>query len=284
MREFKNKVAVITGSASGIGRGLAERCIQEGMKVVLADIEPPALEQAEKELKAKGGDVLAVQTDVSKESDIKELAKRTLDKFNAVHLLFNNAGVVCVGSPVWEMTQFDWQWMMGVNLWGVIHGLKVFVPIMLRQGSDCHIVNTASIAGLSTMPDTAYAMTKHGIVGLTEALHLQLRQIDAKIRVSVLCPGLIKTRIFESARNRPTELQNGDVNQTDTPQQQAALKRVLEMVETAMSPAQYADKVFTAINENKFYILSEDRYRENVRQRMDIILKDGTPELSKHFP
>jgi NAD(P)-dependent dehydrogenase (short-subunit alcohol dehydrogenase family) len=174
--------------------------------------------------------------------------------------------------------------MMGVNLWGVIHGLKVFVPIMLGQGSDCHIVNTASIAGLSTMPDTAYAMTKHGIVGLTEALHLQLRQIDAKIRVSVLCPGLIKTRIFESARNRPAELQNGDVNQTDTPQQQAALKRVLKMVETAMSPAQYADKVFTAIKENKFYILSEDRYRENVRQRMDIILEDGTPELSKHFP
>ena len=284
MREFKNRIAVITGSASGIGRGLAERCIQEGMKVVLADIETPALEQTEKELKAKGGNVLAVQTDVSKESDIKELAKKTMDKFGAVHLLFNNAGVVCVGSPVWEMTQLDWQWLMGVNLWGVIHGLKVFIPIMLRQDSDCHIVNTASIAGLSTIPDTPYAMTKHGIVGLTEALHLQLMQTNAKIRVSILCPGLIKTRIFESARNRPAELQNESVNQTATHQQQATIERVLKMVETAMSPAQYADKVFKAIKEEKFYVFSEDRYRENVQQRMEIILDEGTPELSKYFP
>lgn len=157
MREFKNKIAVITGSASGIGRGLAEKCIQEGMKVVLADIEKPALEQTKKELMAKGDNILAVQTDVSKESDMEELAKKTMEKFGAVHLLFNNAGVVCVGSPMWEMTQLDWQWIVGVNIWGVIYGLKVFIPIMLQQDSDCHIVNTASIAGLSTVPDAPYA-------------------------------------------------------------------------------------------------------------------------------
>ena len=284
MREFKGKVAVITGSASGIGRGLAEKCVQEGMKVVLADVETPALEQAEKELKTKGGTVLAIQTDVSKENDMKELAKKTVDEFGAVHLLFNNAGVGGLRRLIWELTQCDWQWIMGVNLWGVIHGLKVFVPIMLRQDSDCHIVNTASIAGLSTIPNAAYAMTKHGIVGLTEALHLQLRQINAKIKVSALCPGLIQTRILESERNRPVELQNESENQTLTPQQQATLERFLKMRETAMSPAQCADKVFKAIKEEKFYVFSEDKYRENVQQRMEIILDEGTPELSKYFP
>jgi NAD(P)-dependent dehydrogenase (short-subunit alcohol dehydrogenase family) len=284
MREFKNKVAVITGSASGIGRGLAEKCLQEGMKVVLADIEKPALEQTKKELTAKGDDLLAVQTDVSKESDMKDLGKKTMEKFGAVHLLFNNAGIVCVGSPLWEMTRLDWEWIIGVNMWGVIYGLKVFIPIMLQQDSDCHVVNTASIAGLSTVPDAAYAMTKHGIVGLTEALHLQLRQIDAKIGVSVLCPGLIKTRIFHSDRNRPAELQNETIDQTAKPEQRAAIERVIEMQETAMSPAQLADKVFQAINEETFYILSEERYRENARQRMEIILNEGTPEISKYFP
>ena len=284
MREFKNKIAVITGSASGIGRGLAEKCIQEGMKVVLADIEKPALEQTKKELMAKGDNILAVQTDVSKESDMEELAKKTMEKFGAVHLLFNNAGIVCVGSPVWEMTRLDWQWIIGVNIWGVIYGLKVFIPIMLQQDSDCHIVNTASIAGLSTVPDAPYAMTKHGIVGLTEALHLQLRQIDAKIRVSVLCPGLIRTRIFHSDRNRPAELQNQSLNQTSPPKQKAAIERVIEMQETAMTPVQLADKVLKAIKEETFYIFSEDRYRENVQQRMEIILNEGTPEISKYFP
>lgn len=284
MRKFKNKVAVITGAASGIGRGLAGKCVQEGMNVVLADIETPALEQTEKELKAGGGNVLAFQTDVSKESDLEELAGKTLDEFGAVHLLFNNAGVGGLRGLLWELTPLDWQWMMGVNLWGVIYGLKVFVPIMLGQDSDCHIVNTASIAGLSTIPNTAYAMTKHGIVGLTEALHLQLRQMNARIGVSVLCPGLIQTRILESERNRPAELQNESVNQTVTPQQQDTLQRFLKMRETAMTPAQYADKVFKAVREEIFYIFSEEKYLENVRQRMEIILNEGTPELSGHFP
>ena len=284
MREFKNKVAVITGSASGIGRGVAEKCVQEGMKVVLADIEKSALEQTKKDLMPNEDNVLAVPTDVSKESNMEELAEKTMEKFGAVHLLFNNAGVVCVGSPIWEMTQLDWQWIIGVNIWGVIYGLKVFIPIMLQQDSDCHIVNTASIAGLSTVPDAPYAMTKHGIVGLTEALHLQLRQIDSKIRVSVLCPGLIKTRIFHSDRNRPAELQNQSVDQTGTPEKQAAIERVIEMQETAMTPVQLADKVLKAIKEETFYIFSEDRHRENVQQRMEIILNEGTPEISKYFP
>ena len=283
MKKFKEKVAVITGAASGIGRGLARKCVQEGMKVVLADIETLALEQIKTELTAMNGNVLAVQTDVSKESNIHELAQKTLKKYGAVHLLFNNAGV-SVRSPIWEMTQLDWQWVMGVNLWGVIYGLKVFVPMMIKQDCNCHIVNTASIAGLSSTPVISYAMTKHGVVGLTEALYLQLKQIDAKIKVSLLCPGLIKTHIFESARNRPADLQNESTTEIVTTQQRAIMEKFLKMRETAMTPEEYAEKVFSAISEDRFYVLSEDKYMENVEQRMKIISDGKVPEISKHYP
>ena len=155
MREFKGKVAVVTGAASGIGRGLAERCAQEGMKVVLADIDKITLAQAEEEMKATGADVLAISTDVSKASDVEALAQRTLDTFGAIHLLCNNAGVIhdrSQGWSIWEHTVDDWTWIMGVNLWGVIHGIRAFLPIMLEQDTECHIVNTASIAGLISLP------------------------------------------------------------------------------------------------------------------------------------
>ncbi len=148
MREFKDKIAVITGAASGIGRGIAERCAQEGMKVVLADIEEAALRQTEKDFAAAGATVLALRTDVSKVNDIEALAQKTLDTFGAVHVLFNNAGVG-VWPTVWECTLADWAWVLGVNLWGVIYGVRVFVPIMLKQDTECHIVNTASVAGLT---------------------------------------------------------------------------------------------------------------------------------------
>src|SRR5215813_6828456 len=151
MKEFRGKVAVITGGASGIGRGLAERCAKEGMKIVLADVEKSALAQAERELKDTGAEVVAVRTDVSKPEDVDALARRTLGAFGAAHMLFNNAGVGA-GSTVWESTLEDWQWVMGVNLWGVIHGVRTFVPLMLKQGDECHIVNTASMAGLVSGP------------------------------------------------------------------------------------------------------------------------------------
>ncbi|MBM4431475.1 MAG: SDR family NAD(P)-dependent oxidoreductase, partial [Chloroflexi bacterium] len=147
MHEFRDKVAVVTGAASGIGRGLAERCVQEGMRVVLADVEEPALRQVERDLRAAGGQVLAVHADVSKVKGVAELARQTLDAFGGVHLLCNNAGVVA-GSSAWESTLADWEWVLGVNLWGTIHGLRTFVPIMLAQGAEGHILNTASITGL----------------------------------------------------------------------------------------------------------------------------------------
>jgi NAD(P)-dependent dehydrogenase (short-subunit alcohol dehydrogenase family) len=155
MNEFKGNVAVITGAASGIGLALADRCVQEGMKVVLADVEPEPLAKAEAALKASGGSVLAVRTDVSRAKDVEALAQKTRSAFGAVHLLCNNAGVAGTPAPVWESTVADWEWVLGVNLWGVIHGVRVFAPIMLAQDTDCHIVNTASMAGLISCPGLA---------------------------------------------------------------------------------------------------------------------------------
>ncbi len=207
MKEFKGKVAVITGAASGIGFGLAERCAQEGMKVVLADIEKGALAKAEKDIKAIGATTLAVKTDVSKADDVEVLAKKTLDTFGAVHLLFNNAGVG-IYSTVWETTLADWEWVLGVKLWGVIYGIHFFVPIMIKQGTECHIVNTSGAGGLISGMYSPYAIANHGVTVLSEMLYRELAQKGHDIGVSVLCPGFVKTRTMDSERNRPAKLRN----------------------------------------------------------------------------
>jgi NAD(P)-dependent dehydrogenase (short-subunit alcohol dehydrogenase family) len=203
MREFKGKVAVITGGASGIGRGIAERCVREGMKVVLADIDEANLAKTETELKTLGGTVLGVRTDVSKRSDVEHLARQAFDAFGQVHLLFNNAGVAA-GGAAWEATWNDWEWVIGVNLWGVIHGIKVFTPLMLAQNTECHIINTSSSAGLIAGGSSApYSVTKHAVVALSESLYLTLQQRNSLVKVSVLCPGLVRTNIINAERNRP---------------------------------------------------------------------------------
>lgn len=281
MKEFKDKVAVITGAASGIGRGLAERCAQEGMKVVLADIEDEALALAEKEMKATGASVLAVLTDVSKANNIEALAQKTLSTFKAVHLLCNNAGVGA-GRLLWESTQADWEWVMGVNLWGVIHGVRIFVPTMLEQGTECHIVNTASMAGLISGPGEAiYGVTKHGVVSLSETLYHQLAQVGASINVSVLCPGLINTRILDCVRNRPVELQNDPAYEMGiemNPEYQAAEQAFRLALQGGMSPLEVADCVFNAIREDKFYILANaDPFKHMVQIRMEDIIQERNP-------
>ena len=203
MKEFKGKVAVVTGAASGIGRALADRSVQEGMKVVLADVEVEALAKTEAGLKSSGATVLAVPTDVSQARDVAALAQKTLEVFGAVHLLCNNAGVG-TEAAIWESTLEEWEWVMGVNLWGVIHGVRAFVPHMLAQDTECHIVNTASMAGLISGPGLgAYKVTKHAVVSLSETLYHELAERGARVGVSVLCPGIVNTRIMESARNRP---------------------------------------------------------------------------------
>jgi NAD(P)-dependent dehydrogenase (short-subunit alcohol dehydrogenase family) len=279
MKEFKDRVAVITGAASGIGYGLAERCAQEGMKVVLADVEEGALIKAEKNIKATGAATLAIKTDVSKADDVNALAQKTLEAFGAVHLLFNNAGVTKV-STVWEDTLADWQWILGVNLWGVIHGVHFFVPIMLKQNSECHIVNTASISGLCTGISGPYEVSKHGIVVLSETLYHQLAQRGSNIGVSVLCPGSVKTKAMDTERNRPAELRNkpGEGLDMAAPGIQDIMKVAKQALDNGMPPQQVADIVFRAIRENKFYILANaEPYIPMIKVRMEDILQERNP-------
>ena len=205
MQEFRGKTAVTTGAASGIGYALAERCAREDMKVVLADVEEEALAGAAKNIKEIGPSVLSVKTDVSRAEDVQALVEKTLDTFGEVHLLFSNAGVGA-GSTAWQSTLADWQWVLGVNLWGVIHGIHYFVPVMLRQGNECYIVNTASLAGLMTYPGyVRYEVSKHGVVALSESLYYGLQGFGSDIGVSVLCPGYIRTNIMDCERNRPAD-------------------------------------------------------------------------------
>jgi NAD(P)-dependent dehydrogenase (short-subunit alcohol dehydrogenase family) len=282
MKEFKDKVAIITGGASGIGWGLAERCVREGMKVVLADIEESALKEAELRLKEIGTDVLAVPTDVSRLSDIEALSQRTIDAFGGVHLLFNNAGVQAGGSmrkPLWENTVADWEWLLGVNLWGVIYGIKVFLPIMLHQNTECHIVNTSSMAGLIAEPQLViYSVTKAGIIKLSEGLYLQLKQRNSSVGVSVLCPAFVNSRLGDAERNRPRELQNPP--EAPRPSEQPSLIRQFQKgSRNVLSPEQSADIVFRAIREDTFYIFTDPLVKTLFKQRAENILKGRNPEI-----
>ena len=281
MEDFQGKVAVVTGGASGIGRALAEKSAQEGMKVVLADVEASALKQAEEEMRAAGADVLAVQTDVSKAEDVEALARKAFDTCGAVHLLFNNAGVGG-GTTVWESSLADWQWILGVNLWGVIHGIHYFVPRMLAQGSEGYIVNTASSAGLIASSGLGiYKVTKHGVVTLSETLALELAQRGANIKVSVLCPEWVNTRIMDAERNRPAALQNAP--QPLTPEIVAAIQAIRQVIEAGIPASQVADTVFEAIRENKFYILTHPTTKFAVQLRMQGILDDSGPQDIMQF-
>jgi NAD(P)-dependent dehydrogenase (short-subunit alcohol dehydrogenase family) len=276
MKEFKNKVAVITGAASGIGRGIAERCIKEGMKVILADINEKNLANAEHELKALGGTVVGVPTDVAKRSDVEQLARKSLDIFGEVHLLVNNAGVGA-GSTPWEATWNDWEWTIGVNLWGVIHGVKVFTPLMLAQNTECHIVNTASTAGVVIGSGSApYCVTKHAVVALSENLYLTMKHRKALINVSVLCPGFVKTNIANAGLNRPHEFLDEPVE--PSPEERAARAFMDAAINAGLPPSQVADQVFEAIGEERFYILTDLRWTEAIRMRVENLLRLENPQ------
>ena len=269
MKELKGKVAVITGAASGIGFGIAERCAREGMKVVLSGINEDNLIRAKEALTPTGATTLCVQADVSRLADIEALAARTLDAFGAVHLLVNNAGVAA-GGPVWDCTLADWQWTMGVNLWGVIYGVKVFLPIMYAQDTECHIVNNSSIAGLLPYhPSAPYQVTKHAVVALSENLRYSLAQGNSRIKVSVLCPGWVKTRILDSQRNRPPELQNEPSSEPPSPEHLAIREQFRQAVETGMSPEEVADQVVQAIRDERFWILTHHTWDSEIRGRIE---------------
>jgi NAD(P)-dependent dehydrogenase (short-subunit alcohol dehydrogenase family) len=284
MKDFQDKVAVVTGAASGIGRAIAERLAAEGMKVVLADIEEEALAEAEGVLKAKGATALAVPTYVSQPADVEALAKKTVDAFGAVHVLCNNAGVGPVIGASWELTEADWQWVLGVNLWGALHGIRVFLPVMLKQDSEGHIVNTASMAGLLSAPwGATYGVAKHGIVTLSESLHRELAMIGAKVKVSVLCPGWVNTRLMDGDRNRPAVLHNEPGQETTAPQATLFDQAVRQLVTNGTDPREIGDLVLNAIRDEKFYILPHPEWKEQVRDRMEGIIEERNPTTDLSF-
>jgi NAD(P)-dependent dehydrogenase (short-subunit alcohol dehydrogenase family) len=284
MQDFEGKVAVITGAASGIGRALTEKCLAEGMHVVMADIETKALQQAAEELQAGGqNSILPVKTDVAILDEIENLKQKAVETFGGVHLLFNNAGVGG-GGNAWNSTQKDWEWVLGVNLWSVIHGLRVFVPQMISQQTPCHIVNTASVAGLlGGTTNAAYSVTKHGVVAMTENLLQDLLAENLQIGASVLCPGLIDTNIMDSGRNRPALLVDNAEPVKLTAEQELSRDQFAAALKQGMQPSEVAEIVFAGIRANRLYIQTHDLFNGMILERANNIAAGTNPKTLKLF-
>lgn len=277
MQDLKGKVAVVTGAASGIGNAVATRLAGEGMKVVLADIEEGPLADAEKVLADTGATVLAVPTDVTKGDQMDALAEKTYATFGTAHVVHNNAGVA-TGGPMWTLTEADWQWVLGVNLWGVIHGVRAFVPRLVEQGEG-HVVNTASMAGLTSAPMMGpYNVSKHGVVTLSETLAAELALHGSPVKVSVLCPGWVNTRINEADRNRPAELQ--PPHGADTTMMDMGRQLLDGLLKSGLQPSEVASRVLDAIREERFYILTHPEMTPMIQQRMEDILQGRNPAPS----
>ena len=281
MKNFKGRTAVITGAASGFGREFARIGHRLGMNLVLADVQQDALDLARIELEAQGAQVLAVRVDVSKAAEIESLADVTLKRFGVPSLVFNNAGVGGTGGLLWENSVRDWEWVIGVNLWGVIHGARVFTPLMLEAAKkdpefEGHMVNTASMAGLLTPPNmSVYNVTKHAVVALTETLYQDLRLVTGQVECSVLCPYFVPTGIYRSERNRPADL-------ADDAPLTASQKIAREMGQKAVSSgkvtaAQVAEATFEAVAAGQFYIFSHPNALGNVETRMRAIVDIRNP-------
>jgi NAD(P)-dependent dehydrogenase (short-subunit alcohol dehydrogenase family) len=277
MQRLEGRVAVVTGAASGIGLALAERFAVEGMNVVMADVEADALAGAAAVVRPTARAVLPVRVDVARAEDVERLARETYAAFGAAHVVCNNAGVAVIGA-VHEHSLADWQWVIGVNLWGVIHGVRAFVPRMLAGGDEGHIVNTASMAGLTTAPYMAvYDVTKHGVVALSESMYKEFEATGAPIGVSVVCPGLINTSIMRSSRNRPPEL--ADEGKAG-PAAQAFGQALGDRLVTGYPPSEVAEQVVQGIREKRFYVVPaqpEVRQGATLRAQDIMELRNPTP-------
>jgi NAD(P)-dependent dehydrogenase (short-subunit alcohol dehydrogenase family) len=271
MEDLQGKVAVITGGASGIGKAVAQRAATEGMRIVVADIEEGPLKDAENELTNRGAEAIGVVTDVSDAASVRSLRDAALDRFGAVHLVHNNAGVG-LGGPIWDVTEEDWRWILGVNLWGVIHGVATFVPLLIEQGEG-HVVNTASIAGLTTAAFLGpYNATKQAVVAISETLFKDLQALEAPIGVSVLCPGFVQTRIAESDRNRPAWAPDRAVG--GVAELRAAVQ---QMVDSGIPTEAVADRVIDGVRTNTFYILTHPELTAELATRFEDILEGRPP-------
>lgn len=270
MRELSGKTAVITGAGSGFGRELAVVCAGEGMRLVLADVDADGLDGTVERL--NGAEAECVTCNVARAEEVERLADVADERFGGTHLLFNNAGVAVAG-PAWTATLDDWKWMLDVNVMGVVHGIRSFVPRMLDRGGPAHVVNTASVAGLLSVPGSSvYCVTKHSVVTLSECLYHDLRAAGAEIGVSLLCPAYVNTGIAESDRNRPPEL--GETN----PQAAEYEARVRKAVRSGrISAAEVAETTVAAVKDDRFYILTHPRIKGAVEARMHDILEERPP-------
>ncbi|GAB5450138.1 MAG: SDR family NAD(P)-dependent oxidoreductase [Halioglobus sp.] len=278
MQDFAEKTAVITGGANGIGRAMAERFLSLGMNVVIGDIEQAVLDDAVQALQARGN-CTGLRTDVSQQGDVDALAKFALDSFGAIHIACNNAGVFA-GGVLWEESLADYRWQMDVNVWGVVHGVRTFVPIMKEQGDECHIVNTASMAAVTAMPYSGiYHMTKHAVLAMSESLYHELSFHAPNVKVSVLCPEAINTGIAQSERNRPQQYSGADnVQQTD--ERAMVMQALADSTAAGIGPEVMAQRVHEAIVEEKFYILSEEAWRDAANTRLDDIRAGRNPTFA----
>jgi len=279
IEDFKGKTAVLTGAGSGFGLECARIGARLGMNLVLVDVQQDALDQAAAEMQASGSQVLARRVDVSNAAQMEQLAQDVQQRFGAPHLVFNNAGVGA-GGLVWENSVKDWEWVLGVNLWGVVHGVRLFTPMMLAAAQADpqwrgHIVNTASMAGLLAPPNMGiYNVSKHAVVSLSETLYQDLALVTDQVSASVLCPFFVATGINDSHRNRPDELQGGE----PTPSQRIGQAMIGKAVGSGkVTPAEVAQKVFDAVAANQFYIYSHPKAIGSVQTRMEDILQARNP-------
>ena len=271
MKMLEGKVAAVTGAASGLGRAMALAFAGEGMHAALADIDEPGLKSTLNEVQGRGVRAFAMRVDVSRYQEVESFCSKAIAQFGATHVVCNNAGVSPLGA-VWENTLADWQWILGVNLWGVIHGVRAFVPRLLAQGEG-HVVNTASVAGLISPPGMgAYNVTKHAVVALSESLYHDLRLRGSPVGVSVLCPAYVPTGIADSERNRPRELWNPGKN----PSKEEALLRKA-VASGRLSADDVARAVIAAVKEERFYVLTHPRIKGAIRARMEDILDERAP-------
>ena len=275
MKELKGKVAVVTGGAGGLGRAMAMHFAREGMHVALADIDQASLDVTAAELRALGVEAIGIRTDVSKAAEVDALAARVVAELGGVHVVCNNAGISPLGAA-WENTLADWEWMLGVNLWGVIHGVRAFTPLLLAQ-DEGHIVNTASVAGLINPPGSAmYNVTKHAVVALTETLFHDLAGRKSKVGCSVLCPAYVPTGIADSERSRPAALANPGA--TKSAEQQAREDMLKKAVRSGrLSADDIGAAVLAAVKEERFYILTHPRIKGAIQARMEDIIEGRSP-------
>ncbi|HIG02488.1 MAG TPA: SDR family NAD(P)-dependent oxidoreductase [Myxococcales bacterium] len=282
MQEFQGNVAVITGAASGIGKGLARQCAAEGMRVVLADVDEAGLGEIRSELEKRGTEVLAVPTDVRQAENVDALAAASLEKFGAVHLVFNNAGVLLSGFA-WERTDDDWRWVLDVNLFGVINGVRSFMPILLDQGGPGHIVNTASVGGLMAGPFLSpYIVSKHAVVALTESVYHELATLDTQVGISVLCPGPIATGIGDSERIRPAD--QSDTRALESEAEKEYDSQLSSGILSGMEPDEVGRIVFEGLRGDRFWIYTHPVYREAIQGRMESILSGTNPAHAMELP